>query len=226
MAEAKQYKVNLQGISPLLFHRDNLSYTESLVAWRKDPDNKSVSQAGDDRSPAWTWIGSLYFDPTTRLLGIDSDNLMTMLREAGAKLPTGVRSATFKKETQYGMNVDQIQWNLVVGGRTISMDTFQDLIGDNNFPKHLQRVQENGFDLFVKRARVGQSKHIRVRPRFDNWAASGSITVYDEEASGLTEKVIQRIFDIAGAYVGLCDWRPSSRTPGAYGRFTAEVKPM
>ena len=37
-----------------------------------------------------------------------------------------------------------------------------------------------GFELFAKGAKIGQSKHIRVRPRFNAWSASGTITVFDD----------------------------------------------
>ena len=78
-----------------------------------------------------------------------------------------------------------------------------------------------GFSLFVKRARIGQSKHIRVRPRFDNWAAQGELLVTDEQ---ITENILRDILEMAGKYKGLGDWRPSSKTPGFYGTFNAEVK--
>ena len=83
-----------------------------------------------------------------------------------------------------------------------------------------------GFELFVKRAKIGKAKHVRVRPMFRNWEAEGTLTVLDEEASGLKHANLQRILDLAGAMVGLGDWRPSSPTPGCYGRFTAQVIPM
>ena len=36
---------------------------------------------------------------------------------------------------------------------------------------------EHGFMLYVKGAKIGQSKHVRVRPRFDRWSATGTINV-------------------------------------------------
>ena len=80
----KQYKVTLNGLTPLLMHNDNLSFSEKLTQWRKAPENKELSRVADDRSPAWTWIGYLYHDGKN--IGINSDNIMTMLREGGSKV--------------------------------------------------------------------------------------------------------------------------------------------
>jgi len=58
----EQYQVTLKGLTPLLMHSDNLAFSERVTAWQKAPENKANSKAGDDRSPAWTWIGYLYHD--------------------------------------------------------------------------------------------------------------------------------------------------------------------
>ena len=45
----KRYAVTLQGKSPLLMHRDNISFGEKVRKWQIDPQNKKDSVAGDDR---------------------------------------------------------------------------------------------------------------------------------------------------------------------------------
>ena len=40
----------------------------------------------------------------------------------------------------------------------------------------------------------------------------------------ITTDVLRSILEYAGRYKGLGDWRPSSKTPGPYGTFTAEIK--
>lgn len=221
---SKQYRITLTGASPLLMHKDNISFSEKVKRWQVDPQNKGKSEAGNDRSPAWTWIGYVYHDG--KHLGIDSDNIMTMLREGGAKMPTGKGKATFKAATQYGIVVDDIQFDLFVNGKQLTVDTFNELIGNNDFFAHEEFAEKNGFELFVKRARIGQAKHVRVRPMFRNWTAVGTLTVLDEEQSQLKQDVLQRILDIAGCMCGLGDWRPSSKTPGSFGKFTAKVEPI
>lgn len=215
------YIAHLEGQSPLLMHRDNLSFSEAIKRWQTDPANKELSKAGDDRSPAWTWIGSLYHD--NGLVGLDSDNLMTALREGGAKVKTGKKSETFKRQTQSGLLVADICSPLMVNGQTIPWGPIEALIGETDFDKHLDTAHKLGFDLLVKRARIGAAKHVRVRPMFAAWSADVRITVIDAEVSGLTKEVLQRILDCAGSLCGLCDWRPSSRTPGSFGRFTAKL---
>lgn len=50
----RRYEVTLKGESPLLMHKDNIEFGERIKKWQKDPKNKDLSVAGDDRSPAWT----------------------------------------------------------------------------------------------------------------------------------------------------------------------------
>jgi hypothetical protein len=217
----KRYKIELHGETPLIMHKDNLAYGEKIKAWQKDPENKVASVAGDDRSPAWTWIGYTYHDG--KHIGIDADNIMTMLREGGAKvLRTG--KETYKKATQSGVMLDQQQFSLLVGGKQIKFEAIKPLIMEIDFSKHIETAERLGFELLVKRAKVGQAKHVRVRPMFREWTAVGSITVLDEELSGLTKGVIETVLRQAGALVGLCDWRPSSpKASGTFGRFTSTV---
>jgi len=212
-----RYRLTLKGLSPLLMHRDNLAFTEKVQAWRKDPANKELSVSGDDRSPAWTWIGCIYHD--TEHFGIDADNLMTMLREGGAKVKAKGKE-TYKKQTQSGIMLDQQQFRLEVDGKEVPVAPFSELIGENNFLKHLETAEKFGFELLIKRAAIGQSKHVRVRPMFRNWVATGTITIIDEELSGLTAPILETIAGQAGALCGLCDWRPSSpRKSGTFGTF-------
>jgi len=206
----------------LIMHQDNLNYGETVKAWTMQPANKKLTTPGDDRTPAWVWIGYLYHD--TRNVGIPSDNLMTMLREGGAKVSTGTKSETFKRQTQSGVIVDQTQWDIIVDGKSIPYAKIKPLIGNNEFQDHIDTAESLGFELFVKRAKIGQSKHIRVRPLFRNWSAEGSITVFDEEVSRLTKDTLFTILNQAGMMCGMCDWRPSSpRSPGSYGKFIAEI---
>jgi len=74
----------------------------------------------------------------------------------------------------------------------------------------------------AKRAKVGQSKHVRVRPVFDDWLLHGRLSV---EGSIITLDVLREIFEVLGRR-GLGDWRPSAGAPGPYGRASAEVMPV
>jgi len=219
-----QYKIILKGLTPLLMHNDNLTFNEKVSAWRKDPSNKEYSISGDDRTPPWSWIGYLYHDG--RNLGINSDNLMTMLREGGAKVLTGKGKETFKKQTQSGIMIDQQQFDITVNDNPIPVQPIKDLIGNREFAEHIEMAESLGFELLVKRARIGRAKHIRVRPMFREWEAHGSLTVIDSELSGLKHDNLTIILNYAGALCGLCDWRPSSGSSGTFGKFTPVVERM
>jgi hypothetical protein len=95
------------------------------------------------------------------------------------------------------------------------------LADELDFEKHEEAATELGFELFVKRARIGQSKHVRVRPRFENWTASGTIYRFRPHAHG---EMLRTIFSFAGRYAGIEDWRPGSPSKrDSLETFTAEI---
>lgn len=217
----KTYRITLESRSPFLQHWDNIEWAEKMKAWREVPENKKLSVAGDDRSPAFTWLGSLYHDGN--VVTVPADNLMRCFMEGGAGVvvPGGKNGKTFKAQTQSGMLVAEEHWPLLVKGKPIPVKPLFALANTNDFERHVVAAQASGFSLFVKRAKIGQSKHIRVRPRFDGWSTSGMIQVWDEQ---LTLPALRDIVRMMGSYKGLGDWRPSSRTPGPFGRFEGTVE--
>ena len=218
----ERYQIILEGETPLLMHRDNIQFSERVRAWQQE--NRSLSVAGDDRTPAWSWIGSLYDDG--KYVGLNADNMMTMLREGGAKVPTGSKNETYKRQTQSGIVLEEICPPLLVNGKRLEMAPISALLDEDVFEAHVEAVREMGFDLLVKRAKVGTSKHIRVRPMFEKWAVITTLMVVDPKEYGITQEVLQKILNKAGSLCGLGDWRPSSRTPGQFGRFSATVEPL
>lgn len=220
MGTHRTYKVTLTGLSPLLMHADNIDAEERAKEWSRQ--NKKKSVAGDDRSPAWKWIGYGYYEDN--MFAIPSDNIMTAIREGGTQVGVpGQGKKTFKAQTQSGLCVCEFAWPIHINGKPVSTDFLNDLLEEEDFSKHMDSVKKNRFMLFVKRARVGQSKHVRVRPRFDHWSISGTIDVWDDQ---ITTSILEEILKVAGEMKGLCDWRPSSKTPGPYGRFRAEVEEL
>ena len=217
----KTYEVELTGTTGLLMHADDISWRDQMEAWQKVPENKKNSRAGDDRTPAWRWLGVAYHDD--KYFGIPSDNIMTCIREAGAKMPVGGGKSkeTFKKRSQSGIMVNEILWPLYVNGKVVPWEPFNALMSEQDFSKHCDVAVEHGFNLFVKSAKVGQNKHIRVRPRFEGWYTKGSVTVFDKT---IDTDVLETLFRVAGKFCGLGDWRPSTpRAPGKWGTFTAKV---
>lgn len=220
----REYKVELTGIAPgLVMHRDNIDWADEMEAWRADPDNKGKSRPGDDRHPAFTWIGSVYHDGET--VALPGDNMARCLMEGGAQtpIPGAKHGKTFKAQTQSGMMSRDAFWKFYCDGREISWKLIEDMMKLPTIKEHQAACRESNMDLLIKRVRIGQAKHIRVRPWFRNWSATGVLSVWDEK---ITAATLTTILQQAGEYKGLCDWRPGSRTPGPYGRFRATVKEL
>lgn len=217
----RKYEVTITGKSPLLMHWDNIGWADKMDAWKNDPSNKKNSKAGDDRTPAWRWVGYAYHDGER--LTMPAENIMRSLMEGGAMVPVpGGRSGkTFKSQSQSGLMSMSPDWPLLVGGATIPTKAVHALMRNDSFDEHKEAVRKLGFELHVKRAKIGTRKHIRVRPMFRDWACQGVLNVTDEQ---ITEQVLRDILSYAGNYKGLGDWRPGSKTPGAFGMFSAEVR--
>lgn len=214
-----RYTFQLKGLTPLLMHNDDVLWSDELEAWRKEPKNKNVSRAGDDRSPSWTWIGNLYHDG--ELVTIPSDNLQACLRQAGARVKLSGRK-TLKEGAVSGMFFEDEYLAFTAAGKPVPHPVIFELKEEPDFREHLAAVKGMGLSLFTKRARIGQSKHVRVRPRFDDWGASGTLEVTAPE---ITKDVLELLFSEAGK-VGLGDWRPGCKTPGRFGMFSATLKPI
>lgn len=221
-AGPRSYLVTLAHKTPLVMHADNIDWADEMQRWRDDPANKKRSKAGDDRSPAFRWLGALYHDSAQ--VGLPNDNLMRAFMEGGTLVPVpgGRGGKTFKAQTQSGMLVDGSHWPLLVRGEPLAVAPILALREESSFEAHQAATDRMGFTLLVKRARIGQTKHIRVRPMFEQWSARGIIHVWDDQITG---EVLQEIVTQAGLYKGIGDWRPGGKTPGPFGMFTATVQP-
>lgn len=215
------YNFELTGRMPLLVHADDVEAADKLKIWRKDKNNKSESVAGDDRSPAWTWQTYLYHDD--EFLAIPQQNIMKCLGKAASRVPKREGRGTYKEISQSGMMIPSEFCEFYTGGRQISIKAIHQMSG-LTFAEQAKAVQKLGFDLLVKRASIGASKHVRVRARFKTWTIKGTLDAYDP---ALTHEVLKDMFEEAGSRVGLLDWRPSSpKSPGPFGTFTFTLAPM
>ena len=218
----RTFSVKLTGKTPFLMHHDNIEWADYMDDWKNDPGNKKGSKAGDDRSPSWRWLGCVYHDGKT--LAIPQANIMKSLMEGGAMVPVpgGKNGKTFKSQTQSGMMSVEPFWQLLIAGRPIEWAQIEALKDEPKFANHKIKARELGFDLLVKRAAVGASKHVRVRPQFAaGWEAIGQVIVWDEQ---ITDQALSDIFEYAGQYKGIGDWRPGApKKPGPYGTFEAKI---
>lgn len=214
----RTYRVRLEGKTPLIMHQDNIEWSDRMDQWKLDPKNKAASKPGDDRTPPFRWLGALYHDG--QQIVIPSDNVMRCLMAGGAMLPTGKGQKTFKAQTQSGMMAPEIYWPLLLDGRSIPVTDLLENFERRTWEEWNNLAAKLGFMLYLKRAKIGQSKHIRVRPRFDRWRVEGSLIVLDEAITGDT---LAQIGSLSGQYAGLCDWRPGGKTPGPHGMFEFHV---
>ena len=214
----QRYRFDLEGITPLLMHHDNIEWADQLKIKRdeiKRNDNANFS-AGDDRCPPDTWKGYTYNDGDHIVMPMD--NLRACLLKAGARV-TLANKKTFKELTQCGILFEDFYATFLNDGQQIKWAGVEKIKG--NFAAQSKAAQELGFTLFVKRAAVGTAKHIRVRPRFSTWGVQGEFLVVDEQ---LTDEVLNSIWHVGGFNIGLCDWRPGSqKAPGPFGRYKAKL---
>lgn len=216
----QMYGVTLTGKTPVMWHRDNIEFQAQVRRWQRDPNNHGQSVPGDDRAPAWTWIGSLYHDGKT--LAMPSDSLMASCMGAGANMSTGKGRKTFKAQTQSGMSFTEPFLKFSCQGKAIDTASIFALQAESDFDQHLLRARELGFALDVRPVRPAgaNGRHIRVRPCFEKWQVEGTLSVWD---AALTKEVLDQLFTIAGDTHGIGEWRPSSKRPGPFGRFGAVV---
>lgn len=221
-----QLAFELTGTMPLIMHADDIDAADALKAWRNAPENKNFSVGGDDRSPPWTWMTYLYSDGEH--VTMPAANVMVALRTAGAQIIMK-KQKTYKEISQSGMVITSEFCTLLSNGKQVPIAPFNwpseaAKIGDNPgpFDEQIELGKKHDIRLYTKRAKIGQSKHIRVRPRFESWAVKGEIEVFAPE---LTFEIVERLFGFAGRG-GLGDWRPACKTPGPYGMFTAKLNEL
>lgn len=222
----KNYKIELTGITPILFNEDSIEKSDILREWLQDNKDKSV--AGDDRTPPWGWQCRTPHDGEN--VAIPHEYLMSCLRKAGSKLRNPISKnvrATLKTETQTGLTCLDPFFALTTNGVSVSV-AFMESIQNKTFAEQCAAVKKIGSaSLFCKRVKImgrgKASKHVRVRLMLDKWKASGIITVMDTEV--FTATTLAELVKVAGLSIGLGDWRPGGPTPGVYGRFEGIVKP-
>lgn len=219
-----RYWFALKGLTPLLMHLDDVENADMVSEWLLDPDNKQRKgeKKGDDRRPAWTWVGYIYHDGEH--ITFPSANLTANFKKSGARVQLDAKR-TFKEIAVSGVLFDTEHLEFRNKGEKVAAGPFLNLRTSNqlDFKKHMALAEKHGFRLYMKRATIGTGKHVRVRPRFDEWSISGSFEVTDDR---LTPEALRDIFAQAGR-IGLGDWRPGApKSPGTFGMFAVEsLKP-
>jgi hypothetical protein len=212
------FQFTITAKTPLLMHKDDVEASDRLKEWRTDPKNQDSSVPGDDRSPAWTWMTHCYSNG--KVLAMPADNLSAALLQAGMAMPLK-GNKTFKELSQTGLFIVEDFFPLLIGGREIPNEEIEALT-KLPFREQAEGVKKLGFTLLVKRAKVGQAKHVRVRACFAEYTCKGTVEVVAKE---LTDDRVNMMFDIAGDKKGWGDGRPGSpRRPWRFGRFNVVLK--
>lgn len=208
----ERFSVQIEGLTPLLMHNNNLEYRDKIAA-----EGRKGGKAGDDRTPAETWKAALYVGDEG--LCIPAENFLAALLKGGSAVSIG-KMKTLKSASQ-SLFFSDFYIPLLVNGKKISRDQI-DAIG-GKFTEHCAGARELGFALFVKPVSINGKSHVRVRPRFDHWTASTTFeTDNDDLLNG--DGRIEALWYGAGK-AGIGDWRPSApKKPGMYGMFKATIK--
>lgn len=218
----RMYEVTITGRTPLIMHADNIEWADAIAAERDNikRQDKANFAAGDDRCPPSTWKGCLYFGADGHIT-MPTDNLKSGLVKAGAMV-TLSKQTTFKRLAASGLIFPSPDTVFLANGKNLKQSSIEAIKG--NFKEQLAAVRGLGFDLLMKRAKIGASKHVRIRPIFKTWSITTEVVVIDDQ---ITESALREIFEKFGLRVGLGDWRPSSdKSPGPYGMFDVTLKLM
>lgn len=222
----RPYTVTLISTSELIMDRDNITFAEEVTRWQKDPTNADVQRPGDDRAPAWGWLGKLHYGESTGEVGLPQGMLGACLRAAATMIPhpTARGKKSLKEVSQAGIVFTQTLFPLLVQRpnavrwQTIPYaEVFTKLAQEDDFLTQIDVARLYGIRLDVRRSRPQFNRsHVRVRPMFGPWRCIVQMQLMDEV---LTEDLVLQVFRMAGANKGLGNWRPSATRAGSYGTF-------
>lgn len=218
------FKVEIIGKMPLLMHMDSIEGRDELEGWRGRPENKKLSKPGDDRTPPWTWRTYMYHDQTSVTLAFN--NLQRAMSQGATNVKQGKGAKSWKADSIGEVLFDKEHLPLECRcdpNKPLRSVAWEDVLHVAELKMYADQVkgaEKLGFRLFAKPVTVNKNKHIRVRPRFDEWKVTTVLTVGDDR---ITTEVLKQWFFYAGK-AGVGDGRPSSpRTPYPYGTFDTKV---
>ena len=179
---------HIRGVVPILLHNNQMADPLNAYTRAMKPLSGKRKKTDDDHYEIARieWEAGLYLNKDGRVI-VPSTCLEAMIRDAAKKNKLG-------KVVKCAL--------AVVGEEPL-------LIYDG--PEEREQLWAAG-DEFVDRqpVKVGMSTVIRTRPKFSKWELKFTVA-YDPAM--LDRRQIEEFLEHAGAYVGLCDYRPR------YGRF-------
>lgn len=190
------YKATIEGFRPLVMHNGRLAdplneHTKALKAIshkRNKTDDDVIELARIE------FTGGLYFDQNEGPV-LPADNLQACMIEGAKMRKNGPVFSTFVE---------------VLPGELGDGDTFGYKL-DYKGPRTVEELWASPAHRLTKGVRVGQSKVMRTRPKFDRWTCSFLIEVTED---GPTKEIVAEALNDAGRAKGIGDWTPR------YGRFS------
>ena len=148
------------------------------------------------KDPKEDYLGSLYWDESGEWTGVKSSAFKAAL--VGAARQVNGLTMTLLKRTVY----------ICGQGRTREGESLIRIIGEHRMWEDMVRLESGVAD-------------IRFRAEYPEWEA---VLQVEFNGSIYTETQIVNLISLAGAFEGVCEWRPSApkSATGEYGRF--EVK--
>lgn len=225
----KRYEVTLTGArASMIMHWDSVRNADLVKRWREDHKRDKAVLKGDDRYPSWTWKTYLYIGETDRVVCIPTPNIQSCLMKGGVEFDLkGSKRKSLKAATQSMLRFEEPELPLHLShpkGKVVTYEDIQSIDDGMSFEEQSAAAADLGIILDVRRVPVGQSKHIRTRPKFSaGWWVKGTlVNLYPDK---IPDEQIVQLFDYCGKFVGLGDWRPSSpKTPGPHGQFDSSIK--
>lgn len=178
----QEVKVKIHGVSPLLMHSDRLANPlDSLSKELKKISSKRKKTDEDHEDMARIeWHGALYFD-----------------KDLGPYIPGEVIDATLRESAKITKDGKNIQRGVLTQEDRVKLHY--------HGPRDLEKMWCNPNFLDQRTVKVGQSRIVRTRPRFDDWSAEFTLLINPEI---MDAEEVRIILERAGRVIGMCDYRP------------------
>lgn len=196
------YEVQIRGIRPIIMHngpagldtRSPANIEKAEIA-RKRGSNRT---AADD----------------ARLQEIECQIALWLDQKGAPTIPEAAIRSCIEKGARKLKQGNQVREGMIVDA-VLSFDYDKERYGVT--VEELSKATQ-----FTVPVKVGQSRILRTRAKFDEWEATFRLDTDDEEVD---QEQLARWLDIAGRRIGLGDWRPEKS--GTFGRFeTVSIKPV
>lgn len=184
----KKLTCRVSGLLPVIFHNGDLAdpLNEFAKAMKQISAKKKKTEADFTQLAKLEFMGGLYFDARGRVI-----------------VPDYVIEATMVAAAKKDRKGKHAQAAIFASPAVLEYDG----------PRTREELWEDGRFRYSVGVRIGQSRVIRTRPKFDAWAAEFDIEFDD---SLMNQDEVEHIIRTAGLQIGFGDRRPK------FGRFKVD----